>query len=106
MFYLTNNPRPCYTQVTKKSGGKKIRLYFFDFYGKALTMLIIGKEKLILFDPEIATVISILFIDFKLCPRSIGKTEVSGVSLMDVGTGAVLFTSGASARQIRCNHYY
>jgi len=44
----------------------------------------------------IATSISILFVDFLVYPRCLVKTETYGVSVMDVGTGAILFISGIS----------
>lgn len=44
----------------------------------------------------IATSISILFVDFLVYPRCLAKTETFGVSLMDIGTGSILFISGVS----------
>eukprot|EP00826_Nyctotherus_ovalis_P026142 TRINITY_DN2040_c0_g1_i15.p1 TRINITY_DN2040_c0_g1~~TRINITY_DN2040_c0_g1_i15.p1 ORF type:complete len:361 (+),score=75.41 TRINITY_DN2040_c0_g1_i15:152-1234(+) len=44
----------------------------------------------------IATSISILFVDFLVYPRCLVKTETYGVSLMDIGTGSILFISGIS----------
>lgn len=49
----------------------------------------------------IATCVSILAVDFQIYPRRFVKTEVKGVSLMDIGTGSVLFTSALVARHAR-----
>ena len=49
----------------------------------------------------IATCVSILAVDFPLYPRRFVKTEIKGVSLMDIGTGSVLFSSAFVARHTR-----
>jgi glucosaminylphosphatidylinositol acyltransferase len=51
----------------------------------------------------IATCVSILAVDFPAYPRKFVKTEVKGVSLMDIGTGSVLFSSAFVARHARGN---
>ncbi|TNV73141.1 hypothetical protein FGO68_gene4849 [Halteria grandinella] len=50
----------------------------------------------------VATVVSILAVDFPLIfPRRLCKTEEFGISLMDVGVGSVMFSSGLTQRKIR-----
>jgi phosphatidylinositol glycan class W len=50
----------------------------------------------------VATVVSILAVDFPLIfPRRLCKTEEFGISLMDVGVGSVMFSSGLNQRKIR-----
>eukprot|EP00347_Sterkiella_histriomuscorum_P017350 403349721 len=50
----------------------------------------------------IATALAILQIDFPMIyDRRFCKTEDYGVSLMDVGVGAVMFATGLSARKVR-----
>ena len=49
----------------------------------------------------IATSVSILACDFPAFSRSLVKTEATGVSLMDLGTGSVLFASALVARHDR-----
>lgn len=49
----------------------------------------------------IATCVSILAVDFPIYPRWFVKTEIKGVSLMDIGTGCVLFSSAFVARHTR-----
>ena len=62
------------------------------FMSQANSILLIG-----IFYKIIATSISILFVDFlAIYPRCLVKTEDYGISLMDVGTGAILCTSGIS----------
>ena len=51
----------------------------------------------------IATTISILFVDFKVYPRCLGKTEEYGISLMDIGTGSILLVSGTMYAVIESN---
>lgn len=47
------------------------------------------------------TCLSILFVDFTVFPRYHAKTELSGVSLMDVGIGGFVFSSGLTSRFAR-----
>lgn len=49
----------------------------------------------------ILTVTAILAIDFTPFPRRLGKTETFGVSLMDMGGGAFVFSSGIVSRFAR-----
>ena len=49
----------------------------------------------------VATCVSILAVDFQVYPRRFVKTEYKGVSLMDIGTGSVLFSSALVARHAR-----
>jgi glucosaminylphosphatidylinositol acyltransferase len=82
--HLTNpfsNPRPTY------SPSDSSQYYIFLTFYRALLML--------------ATCISILAVDFPLYPRRFVKTEVKGVSLMDIGTGSVVFASALVARHAR-----
>ena len=46
----------------------------------------------------IATVISIFAVDFHDYPRRFCKTHKLGISLMDVGTGTLMFISGLTSR--------
>jgi len=47
------------------------------------------------------TCMSILFVDFTVFPRYHAKTENQGVSLMDIGIGAFVFSSGLTSRFAR-----
>lgn len=47
------------------------------------------------------TVVAILAIDFTPFPRRLGKTETYGVSLMDIGSGSYVFSSGLVSRFAR-----
>jgi hypothetical protein len=47
------------------------------------------------------TVVAILAVDFPLFPRVLGKTEVAGYSLMDIGVGAVVLTGAIASKQSR-----
>ena len=49
----------------------------------------------------ILTAVAILAIDFTIFPRRLGKTETFGVSLMDIGGGAFVFSSGVVSRFAR-----
>lgn len=49
----------------------------------------------------LATAVSILAVDFPAYPRRFVKCETYGISLMDLGTGSVLFASALVARQGR-----
>ena len=46
----------------------------------------------------VATVISIFAVDFHDYPRRFCKTHMLGISLMDIGTGALMFISGLTSR--------
>lgn len=46
----------------------------------------------------IATAISVFAVDFHYYPRRLCKTQAMGISLMDVGTGALIFVSGLTSR--------
>lgn len=45
----------------------------------------------------IGTVISIFAVDFHDYPRKLCKTHTVGISLMDVGTGGLIFVSGLTS---------
>ncbi|RYG67357.1 hypothetical protein EON64_07615, partial [archaeon] len=47
------------------------------------------------------TAVSILAVDFSVFPRYLAKTEMFGLSLMDLGTGAYLVSSAATSRRAR-----
>ena len=47
------------------------------------------------------TITAILAIDFDLFPRRLGKTETYGLSLMDIGGGSYVFSSGFVSSQAR-----
>lgn len=47
------------------------------------------------------TCLAILAIDFRVFPRRFGKTETFGVSLMDVGVGAFIFSSAVTSKHAR-----
>lgn len=49
----------------------------------------------------LATAVSILAVDFPAYPRRFVKCETYGISLMDLGTGSVLFASALVSRQGR-----
>ena len=49
----------------------------------------------------LATAVSILAVDFQAYPRRFVKSETYGISLMDLGTGSVLFASALVSRQAR-----
>lgn len=70
---------PCF-EISKTNTSKKT----FPCLSSGSTMLMIG------------TTISILFVDFTIYPRSLAKTEEFGISLMDIGTGAVIYSGGIS----------
>lgn len=75
------NKRPCF--VVENS----VRRYHFVTLYRSLLL--------------VATCVSILAVDFQVYPRRFVKTEVKGVSLMDIGTGSVLFSSALVARHAR-----
>ena len=62
------------------------RFYYISYY-RAMILLL--------------TTVSILAVDFPVFPRRFVKTEEMGVSLMDLGTGSVLFSSALVARSAR-----
>ena len=47
------------------------------------------------------TVLAILAVDFTSFPRFLAKTETMGISLMDMGTGLFIFSSGLTSRYAR-----
>jgi phosphatidylinositol glycan class W len=46
---------------------------------------------------SLITINCILAVDFLLFPRELAKTESYGISLMDLGVGAVIFSMGVTA---------
>jgi len=99
-FLRNPNPRRAYieyenqklTDLLKKGEEKQKnqKIIYFSFMTFARSMIII------------ATVFSILEVDFpNAYPRRFCKTEESGISLLVVGVGAVMFATGMSARKVR-----
>jgi phosphatidylinositol glycan class W len=47
------------------------------------------------------TIVCILAVDFNIFPRFLAKTELMGISLMDLGTGFFIFSSGLTSKDAR-----
>lgn len=93
----------CYCISRKNPEGRRLRVPLREFW-KINTQVVHNAEQYVKINALtyhkvnilIGTVFEILAVDFKVSPRRFAKTETYGVSVMDVGTGGLIFVTAAA----------